>query len=176
MSFSRKQWSFFCGVDIKIRIGSQNNARGRNFNPFQRLHSERKDLKENSAFWSNYFRMHFVFLECVIGYIWLCHWFNLIQYRIQNILTPVSMKWLNLSMSYPSLSESNTLGARWTSQCGAWRAAILPMFSILDNDIVRLKYFCLLMVELNVSFLILIDYFEKIQLFKRKTRFKFVWL
>ena len=115
---------FFCGVDIEIRIDSQNNARGRNFNPFQRLHSERKDLKENSAFWSNYFRMHFVCLECVIGCILLCHWFNLIQYRIQNILTPVSMKWLNLSMSYPRLSESNTLGARWTRQCGAWRATI----------------------------------------------------
>ena len=167
---------FFCGVDIEIRIDSQNNARGRNFNPFQCLHLKRKDLNENSAFWSNYFWIHFACLEWVIGCILLCHWFNLIQYRIQNILTPVSMKWLNLSMSYPRLSKSNTLGARWTRQSGAWRATILPMFSILDNDIVRLKYFCLLMVELNVSFLILIDYFKKIQFFKRKTRFKFVRL
>ena len=118
MSFSHKQWSFFCGVDIEIRIDSQNNARGRNFNPFQRLHLERKDLNENSAFWSNYFRMHFACFECVIGCILLCHWFNLIQYRIQNILTPVSMKRLNLSMSFQRLNESYTLGAGWTRQCG----------------------------------------------------------
>ena len=41
---------FFCEVDIELFIGIQNNARGRHFKSFQCLHSEWKDLKENSAF------------------------------------------------------------------------------------------------------------------------------